>query len=192
MSKSPWRDDNLRQEAERLIASYGHLWPACCDHIKCTKPFPRSFTKDQAKSGNFSIRRFRCSGCKTTFGVSKAIEILRPIQQDPDLAAQHVSAMMQPQLMSAPPPAPQRASSVPARHPIPLDRSLHVSDLDSIHEDDDMLDASDNPDDSADDSSPLVHYVSSRPEAFQTPSPPQRVMATMSPMATQGACPCPT
>ncbi|KAF9367313.1 hypothetical protein CPC16_006654, partial [Podila verticillata] len=51
--------------------------------------------------------------------------------------------------------------------------------------DDDMLDASDNPDDSADDSSPLVHYVSSRPEAFQTPSPPQRVMATMSPMATQ-------
>ncbi|KAI9242844.1 MAG: hypothetical protein BYD32DRAFT_432038 [Podila humilis] len=178
MSKSPWRDDNLRQEAERLIASYGHLWPACCDHISAPSPshVPSPRTKPSL----------------TTFGVSKAIEILRPIQQDPDLAAQHVSAMMQPQLMSAPPPAPQRASSVPARHPIPLDRSLHVSDLDSIHEDDDMLDASDNPDDSADDSSPLVHYVSSRPEAFQTPSPPQRVMATMSPMATQGACPCPT
>ncbi|KAI9242845.1 MAG: hypothetical protein BYD32DRAFT_456726, partial [Podila humilis] len=158
MSKSPWRDDNLRQEAERLIASYGHLWPARCDHIKCTKPFPLPSPRT-SQSGNFSIRRFRCSGCKTTFGVSKAIEILRPIQQDPDLAAQHVSAMMQPQLMSAlllPPREPPL--SLPP--PIPLDRSLHMSDLDSIHEDDDMLDASDNPDDSADDSSPLVHYVS--------------------------------
>lgn len=186
MSKSPWHDENnLRQEAERLIASYGHLWPTRCDHLKCTKPFPRSFTKDQAKSGNFTIRRFRCSGCKTTIGVTKAIETLRPVQQDPDLAAQLVSAMMQPQILSSPPPAPQRASSVPARQSIPLDRSLHVSDLDSVHEDDNMLDASDNTDDSADDSSPLVHYASSRPEAFQTPSLPQRVLATVSPMGTQ-------
>ncbi|KAG0010034.1 hypothetical protein BGZ82_003718, partial [Podila clonocystis] len=184
MPKLPWRDDDLRQEAESLIASYGHLWPTRCEHTKCTQSFPRNFTKDQGKSGNFAIRRFRCAGCKSTVGINLVLSTLRPVQQDPTAASQVVAAVMQqPVVLLAPTTTPFKIPSVPTKT-IPLNQSLHVSDLDSIPEDTDMSDLNDD-DDLADGSSPLMHHVEHRPEHYLTPYSPQRILATMSPAATQ-------
>jgi hypothetical protein len=194
MPKFPWREDDMRLEAERLIASYGHLWPDRCENPKCKLPFPRAFRKDQAKTGNFRIRRFRCSGCKSSESIKSVLKTLHPVEQDPTAASQLVSVMMQqPAVLLVPTPAPPRASSAPTHKTIPLNRSLHVSDLGSMQEDTDMSDANDDDDDDDDDgdddvpasTSPLLQYPECRPEHYLTPYSPQRVMATLSPPATQ-------
>ena len=186
MSKAPWRDDNLRQEAEQLISSYGHLWPTRCEHPKCTSSFPRSFKKDQAKSGSFTVRRFRCSGCKTTLSVNTVLATLRPVQQDPTAASAIVSAIMQQPfvLLSAPSSQPKTPSGL-SRQTIPLNQSIHMSDLDSVHEDDDMSDVNSNDNESVNVSSPLVHYVDPHPDNFHTQGSAPRILATLSPTATQ-------
>ncbi|KAG0008153.1 hypothetical protein BGZ81_004293, partial [Podila clonocystis] len=184
MPKLPWRDDDLRQEVESLISLYGHLWPTRCEHTKCTQSFPHNFTKDQGKSGNFAIRRFRCAGCKSTVGINVVLSTLRPVQQDPTAASQVVTAVMQqPVVLLAPTTTPFKVPSAPKKT-IPLNQSLHVSDLDSIPEDTDMSDLNDD-DEVTDGPSPLMHHVEPRPDHYLTPYSPQRVLATMSPVGTQ-------
>lgn len=165
MPTPPWRDDSLRQEAERLVDSYGHLWPDPCEHATCSKPFPRSFRKDQTKSSGFNIRRFRCAGCKSTLGIKSVLDKLRPIQQDPSAAADRVSALLQ---TIHPAAAPVRVQ------PPKLNQSLHLSDLDSMQEDDNMSDTTNL--DNEEDSSLLIHYPSNRPQWYQTPPPQQQQM----------------
>jgi hypothetical protein len=171
MATTTWREDDLRQEAERLVSTYGHLWPTRCEHLKCSLPFPRVFRKDQAKSGSQNIRRFRCAGCKTTLSVKAVLDTLRPIQHDPTAAAQVVSSILQP----------AGSSTTHARqstHPKRQTNSLHVSDLDSIPEDDNMSEVSQQDLDAEDDSSLLYHYPSNRPAYFQTPPPQQQGFGT--------------
>ncbi|KAG0037594.1 hypothetical protein BGZ83_003371, partial [Gryganskiella cystojenkinii] len=169
-----WRDNDLRLEAENLITRYGHLWPNPCEHINCTKPFPRSFKKDQAKSSSFNIRRFRCGGCKATVSVAIILAILRPVEQDPSAADEVVTAVMQRlrpvQSVFSQPAAP----AAPVRHRNPMGRSLHVSDLESFHEDENMSDPGSHHEDDEDEDgpSPLLHFPNPRPLHYQTPPSP--------------------
>lgn len=176
MPKYPWRDDDLRQEAERLMSSYAHLWPSRCEQSKCTRPFPRSFTKDQTTSSNFTLRRFRCTGCKTNIGVKQALTVLRAIEQDTSAASLIVSAVLK---QSAPSP------SAPSQQRIPMNQSLHMSDLGSVREDADMSDVNDDDYQVAPHPSPLVQYAESRPEDYLTPYLPQHFQRTLSPPITQ-------
>ncbi|KAG0059623.1 hypothetical protein BGZ92_006905, partial [Podila epicladia] len=151
MSKRPWRDDELRLEAENLISRFGHLWPTRCDNPLCTQPFPHSFRKDQAKSGLHSVWRFRCSGCKNTLSVKVVLATLQSFPQVHAAGAPAMSAIPQPPLPVLMPAAPvsQNRASVPPHKSIPVNRSLHVSDLDSLHEDTDMSDSESEEDDDA-------------------------------------------
>lgn len=179
MSNTVWRDDDLRLEAESLMDEFGGLWPVRCEGARCTKIFPRQFRKDQTgKAGGVQTRRFRCSGCKSTFSISHVLKILRPVKQDINKATLAFTAeLMNPSVIITQPPTqvqpliPNVFTPVVAR-PRRSPRSLHVSDLDSVRqEDDSMSEHSEHSEgeNEGDGASLLYHYPSARPADFNTP-----------------------